>query len=240
MQGGWPFRWALLPAPPPSVSPREPARETPKGVYCTKWRAASGAGRGGAGGPVVLRVLVALDTEAPARGLSLHRLRLPWELAASLEVVLLPTNSQSSFPPGTVRGRAGGQRERLEGPGARGDGCRGCARARQTMRSSFFGGAGGGRGGVHLAGLCPGHVGREPGGAAGGAAVLGELKHRSGGIRLQSEEGPWLCLSGPAASLWGSLACPSPPPRSPQPKRSSLPATAPETLCPPPAWKPAS
>lgn len=149
--------------------------ETPKGVYCTKWRAASGAGQGG---PVLLWVLVALDTEDPARGLSLHRLRLPWELAASLEVVLLPTNSQSSFPPGTVRGRAGGQRERLEGPGARGDGCRGCSRARQTMRSSFFGGASGGRGGVHLAGLSPGHVGREPGGAAGGAAVLGKREGR--------------------------------------------------------------
>ena len=132
-QGRWPFQTSAL-HPRPVSEPQRASTWRHMGALLDSGGRGDSAGRAG---------VVALDLETPARGRSQHRRRLPWELVASLERVPLPTNSQSSSPPGTVGAMSATSEGKVGRP--RSKSCQGWG-ARAGVRSSFFGKVGfGGR-----------------------------------------------------------------------------------------------
>lgn len=135
--------------------------------------------------------VVALDLETPACGRSQHRRHLPWELVASLERVPLPTNSQSSSPPGTVGAVSATSEGKVDRP--RSKSCQGRGGESRCEKQLLRQGRVRGGGRADLAGISPRRADSEAGRAAGLCPAPGKAETHTGrwagGRQAQSQEG---------------------------------------------------
>lgn len=143
---------------------------------------------------------MAPDGDVPWLVCSLHRTPLPHGCVASGDGPLSQAPARIPFLPGCERQSRWVRERRGERPEVQGQRwwqwqvLEGCGQPGRQWEAASSAGLGG-----HLAGL-PGSMGGECGGSPQPAPGSGQLKHRRGGVRLQSQGAP--CPTQPPAPLW--------------------------------------